>query len=660
MKKWRMAARRGFIVCGFYLMFCPGSVSALDYRYILFHSDESNYTAAINGVVSTFPESPAGNIRAGVGITFNCLNYSDPGIVANALSGALSLAQTKSVPVLICFDVEQWLGGHPELWNWFDSTSDGYDTLNANNVEWFGWSSKQAIKISWRNWGGQTRVLPAPNLLSPEYRALIHAQFDQYIPILINWYDALPADKKYLFAGLKVGWESSIGTTNAVYHPNGNYYYETWPKDKSHDPAWCYNGTPPNYGFQQIGYAALTAGKIKTSGDITESDLCAAIHAHLDDLTARALNLGIPRAKIMTHVQPGWETGALEYNASYTPSSNPGFSCYGFPDIRNDLLNRVGWAIIHSLAKGAAGWGIAETGVSNDYNFMYALLHKGFAADPTCRLVNFYNWNEVPGKPNAILAVKNVLAEPTVGGGDTNALANSGFETPATGAYSNPTVSGWAFNGACGVQHNGSVWGAPNAPEGTQTAYLQGFSGNGWLGSIYQDVHLKSGTYTISFQAAQRSGQIQPILVSVDGLPVGTFAPASNNFAKITAEPFTVSAGIHTIVMAATDNTGDKTTFIDNVTIESGTTDMQRPTQFRDKKPDNFVITVNNWRVLVGGTTTAIIVTDIRGRTVRTIRTGKAAGTAVIQLKDLPTGLLFLRLFDSRGAYTIHKVLNIR
>lgn len=382
-----------------------------DNRYILFHSDESNYTAAINGVASNFAELPAGNIRTGCAITFNSMGYSDPSIVANALASALSIAQTRSVPVFICLDVEQWLGGHPELWNWWDPNRPGYSSSNANNVEWYGWSNSSAIKISWRNWGGQSRVLPAPNLMSPEYRALSRTQFKRYIPTIMNWYNSLPVNKKYLFVGLKVGWESSIGTTNAVYHPNGNNYLETWPTDPSHDPVWSYNGLPPSFGFAQIGYAALKSSGIKTSGLITEADLAEVIHMHLNDLTSLAASLGVPRTKMFTHVQPGWETGDLEYKASYTNYSCPGFSCYGFTDIRQQLSDRVGAAVTKSLANGAPAWGMVEAGPSNDYNFMYQLLHKGFAADTSCRLISFYNWKEVANWPNALRAIHDVLAE---------------------------------------------------------------------------------------------------------------------------------------------------------------------------------------------------------------------------------------------------------
>ena len=46
----------------------------------------------------------------------------------------------------------------------------------ASNVEWTNWSSDSAIKIAWRNWGRQLRVLPPPNLMSPRYREACHEE----------------------------------------------------------------------------------------------------------------------------------------------------------------------------------------------------------------------------------------------------------------------------------------------------------------------------------------------------------------------------------------------------------------------------------------------------------------------------------------------------
>src|SRR5262249_21692783 len=131
-----------------------------------------------------------------------------------------------------------------------------------------------------------------------------------------------------------------------------------------------------------------------------------------------------------------------------------------------------------------------------------------------------------------------------------------------------PTGGGWTFAGSSGIQANGSAWGAANAPDGTQTAFLQG---NGDLGAISQAVYLPAGTYRVSFQAAQRSygDGVQPIKFSVNGVQVGSLiSPTSTSFALYTTASFTVKvAGCYTLQFAATDNSGDKSSFLDAISI---------------------------------------------------------------------------------------------
>ena len=151
-------------------------------------------------------------------------------------------------------------------------------------------------------------------------------------------------------------------------------------------------------------------------------------------------------------------------------------------------------------------------------------------------------------------------------------LVNGSFEIPALGSgfQYNPSASGigWTFSPNSGIQGNGSAWGAAPAPSGTQTAFIQG------TGSITQTITLNAGSYTLSFQAAQRSccvsPFVQPVKVSVDGTQIGgLISPASTSFAPFSI-PFSVgTTGPHTITFTGTAN-GDKSTFIDNVNLVSG------------------------------------------------------------------------------------------
>jgi hypothetical protein len=134
----------------------------------------------------------------------------------------------------------------------------------------------------------------------------------------------------------------------------------------------------------------------------------------------------------------------------------------------------------------------------------------------------------------------------------------------------NPAGSSWTWTNNAGVQKNGSAYSGTTAvaPDGVQTAFLQSI--NSTLGTMAQSVNFSTaGSYTITFKAARRYGVAQPVQVGVDGSIVGTYTPSTNSFETITTAAFTVAAGNHTVTFAATDSVGDKTTFIDQVSINS-------------------------------------------------------------------------------------------
>ena len=145
-------------------------------------------------------------------------------------------------------------------------------------------------------------------------------------------------------------------------------------------------------------------------------------------------------------------------------------------------------------------------------------------------------------------------------------LANPSFETPAlaSGGYEyNLANAGWTFSSA-GIQSNGSAWAAAAAPAGAQTAFIQG------TGSISQSLLFGAGSYTVSFAAARRGTQVQPLQILIDGTPVGTpITPASFAFAGYTSAAFTVTAGAHTLQFQGTNPTGDNSSFIDAVSINA-------------------------------------------------------------------------------------------
>ncbi len=148
-------------------------------------------------------------------------------------------------------------------------------------------------------------------------------------------------------------------------------------------------------------------------------------------------------------------------------------------------------------------------------------------------------------------------------------LANAGFESPnvGNGFVVDPTNASWTFSGQSGISGNGSAFtsGNPNAPQGTQVAYVQR------TGSFNQSVAFPAGSYQISFDAAQRGNYLtshEDFNVLVDGTVVGTFKPGSTSYASFATSSFTVSAGSHTITFQGLDTVGgDNTVFLDAVTL---------------------------------------------------------------------------------------------
>lgn len=164
-----------------------------------------------------------------------------------------------------------------------------------------------------------------------------------------------------------------------------------------------------------------------------------------------------------------------------------------------------------------------------------------------------------------------------------NVNLNLGFETPGIGNGNyNYRTSGaaWTFSGTgasgSGIVANGSVFSNPNAPEGSQAAFVQQF------GSFAQTIAgFTPGTsYTISYSAAQRStvqngGETWD--VAIDGNVIKSNIAGATTYTAQTAT-FTATAGFHTLSFVGTNlNGGDNTVFIDNLSFNPPLSTNQGP-----------------------------------------------------------------------------------
>jgi len=128
------------------------------------------------------------------------------------------------------------------------------------------------------------------------------------------------------------------------------------------------------------------------------------------------------------------------------------------------------------------------------------------------------------------------------------------------------TFSGGTDNGS-GLLANGSGFSNPNAPEGTQAAFVQKY------GTLSQTISGFSPgtTYTMSFSAAQRPGPNQhggqSWAVKIDGTVITNYNPGPGATAYTGyAASFVAISRNHTLTFVGTDLAGgDNTVFIDGV-----------------------------------------------------------------------------------------------
>ncbi|MEO7341824.1 MAG: hypothetical protein ABI073_13170 [Luteolibacter sp.] len=145
-------------------------------------------------------------------------------------------------------------------------------------------------------------------------------------------------------------------------------------------------------------------------------------------------------------------------------------------------------------------------------------------------------------------------------------LASPGFEEPSLAANAfqyRPTGSGWSLLGSAAIARNGSAFGNPTAPEGSQVLVLQGSS------SAERPVCFPwPGLYQLKLKSAQRNGNRQTFKITLDGTPVSYITPAGSSFTETTLTDIYIPSGTHILKLQGTNPFGgDNSAFVDNLMI---------------------------------------------------------------------------------------------
>jgi hypothetical protein len=340
--------------------------------------------AGFDEIANTLAVTPRDDLRLGVSFVFDFLRY-DLNAVTESLERFLALSEESAVPVLVNLDGMNWWEARPDLWNWWDPALPGFDPGNRENVEWTDWGSDHAVKIGWRNWGSQIRVLPMMNMASPRVIAAHQEALGRLLPIIAAWHANLPKDRKWLLGGVKLGHEASV-SVNAFYYPGGN---DLLALPEAHDPVSGRDNTQGWHGgTQPLGYAAAFTGGIKTSGELTREDIGRLVHDYLALLCAEAEAAGLPRESVYTH--QGGTYDPWDKNLPWSPAINahslPGYSLYGVDPAQTSGLTEALDASNGRWAAAEWWWG-APDAAGWQTHFEKTL---GFR---DCRFIAVYNWN---------------------------------------------------------------------------------------------------------------------------------------------------------------------------------------------------------------------------------------------------------------------------
>jgi hypothetical protein len=390
-------------------------------------TDPSTFTqSSIDELLAAFNStrtSPDGSRRLCVSFNLWTLFGGAPlSTYLASLQALLALVEANDLPLSLSLDPTQWWQGRPDLFNWYDPAAPGYNAANVMNVEWSGPSPANATAISWRNWGSQFRMpTPHPNYASPAFRAAAAESMAPLASHLAAWYSALPLQRRYLLAYVRVSQELWIGT-NYYYYPGGN---ALGPQPPAKDPT----GGPG--AALQLGYSALCSalgGALPpppgcTPGDpLLPQQLDALVASFLSFSAGLLLDAGLPRSRLMVHTgsffqspppcsphTPAFPHPCAAFNtaaAALIPQAAPGWSMYGSDSSAASDQGVLG--VLGALAGGP--WGSPEWNIFKGSPEQWAAALAGTLTPGNNRLLVVQNFESIAGDAVACSAVREAVA----------------------------------------------------------------------------------------------------------------------------------------------------------------------------------------------------------------------------------------------------------
>ncbi len=344
---------------------------------------------------------------------------SENSVYAIKMRRILEITEEEDLPVFVPLNGFQWLDELPELYNWWDSDGShtpasffarqknpndfkkrfikGYNPDNIWNVEWQNYTTP--MNLNHRDWGGGDFTLaPPPNLLEhtrskQTYRNVLEKRYQVILAELVKKLNVWEKEKKsYLFAGMTIGTEVSLNAslTSTDFNPYGY---------RSIQDLLCPQKNPRCGAQQDWSQTQLQNAR---------KDVVA---AYLLDLSRLAVNMGIPKQRIYTHVWGEVQQGEPRYApyayAAFNLYSRPGMSFYGFAQ---DPLALPIWNKA-LLENGQPAWGAVE--YSTDKNYAASIKGATNTFDVQTnpgKIIDMYNWGENKNTP-VMQAIDQILTQ---------------------------------------------------------------------------------------------------------------------------------------------------------------------------------------------------------------------------------------------------------
>jgi hypothetical protein len=289
---------------------------------------------------------------------------------------AFRVALARGVAVHITLETHYFWEQRPELWNFFDARSPGYDPANVANVEWSDWD-QTPNRMRYIDWGAPQAV-GAPHMCYLAARiqsevarvtgvigAAVHAGVDRLTT----------AGHPELFSGMTVGSEPSLDNYSRV---------DTW--DPALGQLMTHDGAPK----VRLGYCSFTALGYTAAQPPSElPDAAARVNQTFIESWASALaSAGIATSRLYTHIAASADVDFMNapISVAFIDSARPGWTSYPWGELEDNFDPLTSALAAH----GEPHWGGTEAAPFDGQQAVgaYEYLRHHYGAGATVVIMN--------------------------------------------------------------------------------------------------------------------------------------------------------------------------------------------------------------------------------------------------------------------------------